>query len=141
MSIVGKLGGIEGQQTISEVITPGGGSEGAGLRLYGPYWASGRDTIPAGLAGQVSLESMEDSNFMPVTFPDADADAAVFVVAAGLNDGNILRGFSAPYVVSKVSGLEWDYGTLLIFNNGESASEMGGYLTFYSTVEFPKESQ
>jgi len=28
MSIVGKLGGIEGQQTISEVVTPGGGSGG-----------------------------------------------------------------------------------------------------------------
>lgn len=30
MSIVGKLGGIEGQQTISEVLTPGGGSGESG---------------------------------------------------------------------------------------------------------------
>lgn len=30
MSIVGKLGGIEGQQTISEVVTPGGGSGESG---------------------------------------------------------------------------------------------------------------
>ncbi len=33
MSIVGKLGGIEGQQTISEVVTPGGGSGGGGTLI------------------------------------------------------------------------------------------------------------
>ena len=139
MSIVGKLGGIEGQQTISEVVTPGGGSESVGLQLYGPYKASGTASIAAGETEAVALQNMEDVNGITVDFPD---DTAALILPAGYSIGSAqtcaVQGVWGPYVYDG----SWGPAGISLLNTDTGESTSSGIVTldFYSTVEFPQES-
>lgn len=135
MSIVGKLGGIEGQQTISEVVTPGGGSGGAGLQLYGPYYANGGDvTIASGQLRNVPLSNITDGPGAYCDFDGVPTDTVIIVSGyfASLPVTALYGPFYDPEGASTADG--WRYGQLTEYNYGQSSMSIGSNnLTFYAT--------
>ena len=117
------------------------GIAGAGLQLYGPYFATKDITVPAGQGGPVACHAMEDENGISVTYPPITADAIVMVTAAKITGGAIMTGFAGPSVIYTDDVPAWSDGVVYVYNSdAEQSSDVTVDMTFYSTVEFPQES-
>ena len=115
-----------------------GGIAGAGLQLYGPYFATASVTVPAGVGGPITCSTMEDANGISIRFPDT-TDAVVLVTLAKLT-GVLMTGFEGPQVIFSDDTPAWSNGKVYAYNSdAEHASSVTADMTFYSTVEFPQE--
>lgn len=132
MSIVGKLGGIEGQQTISDVVD---GSKGGGMQLYGPYYANGGDvTIASGQLGNVPLSDITDISGAYYDFEGVPTNTVIIVSGyfASLPVTALYGPFYDPEMSSTADG--WRYGQLTEYNYGQTGMSIGSdNLTFYAT--------
>lgn len=114
------------------------GIAGAGLQLYGPYFAANSAaSLAANDATAVTLSTLEDNNGATVNYPeDSTAKLLMCGLSSGSADGMLLQEVTLPYY----SNGSWKDGSMLVYNNTASAASEYVYVKFYSTVEFPQES-
>lgn len=116
------------------------GIAGAGLQLYGPYFATRGITVPAGQGGPVNCHTIEDENGISVKYPPITADAVVLVSCAKITGNAVMTGFEGPQVEYSDDVPAWSDGAVYVYNNNaEQSSDVTVDMIFYSTVEFPQE--
>ena len=110
-----------------------------GLQLYGPYFARNSDaTVEAGKAAAIELETLEDINGISVTYPQStDAIIIPYNFSASSVANCVVQDMYPPYVAQGT----WGAATLIVFNTGALDSIGTATIGFYSTVEFPQDSQ
>lgn len=110
----------------------------AGLQLYGPYNAFATGSISANSGEDINLTNINDSNGVPVTLPDGDADiliAGAQITAAFFGTMLVVQGFEAP-----VKQQSWVPAHIVVVNGTDSTQTVTASMKLYSTVEFPQAS-
>ena len=115
------------------------GIAGAGLQLYGPYYASASnpEAIDAGYQGFVTLDTLEDVNGITVTYPATSATLLLEFVSTGAR--NDIKVLLAATGLPSYNGDSWSDCTVTVVNIDQSAKKIYPSIGFYSTVEFPQE--
>jgi len=112
---------------------------GAGMRLYGPYYASASNpsAIPAGESKIVSCRTLEDINGITVTYPATDAALLLTFLNTGI--GDLAKG---QFISVKLPTYDesWVAANVQILNTEAESKTYEPRIGFYSSVEFPQES-
>lgn len=112
------------------------GIAGAGLQLYGPYYANSGDvTIASGQIGNVPLSTITNGPGEHYDFDGVPTDTVIIVSGylASLPVTALYGPFYEPEIATSDDG--WVYGQLTEYNYGESSMSTGSSdnLTFYAT--------